>query len=283
MSLEVMFRAIAGFRIVTADLERLTSFYRAIGFVTGDTAPIATSEMITLGLAGAGWRRPMTLGGSRIDLDSFDERGRSYPEGATACDLVFQHLALVTDNAHATWQRARNAGATPITRGDPVTLPASSGGVTAMKFRDPDGHPLEFLSFPPGANPSWRSKGATGIDHSAISIADIAASQRFYEKCGLALGKRTLNQGTAQAALDDLDGVEVDVLPMNPEHKTPHIELLGYRHPARRPYGAMDVNDFAATRIVGCSNREAVVRDPDGHLLQLIRKDQSPADLSSQR
>ena len=276
-----MFRAIAGFRLVTADLERLTSFYRAIGFVAWNAAPIAASEMSTLGLAGAGLRRPMALGGSRIDLDSFDARGRSYPEGATACDLVFQHLALVTDDAHATWRLAREAGATPITRGDPVTLPASSGGVTAMKFRDPDGHPLELLSFPPGANPLWRSKGASGIDHSAISIADIAASERFYEECGLTLGKRTLNQGPAQAALDDLDGVEVDVLPMIPEHKTPHIELLGYRHPAGRPHGAMAVNDVAATRIVCFSNREAVVRDPDGHLLQLIRRDQWPADSSS--
>src|SRR5271170_1354047 len=241
MSSEVIFQAIAGFRLVTADLERLTSFYRAIGFVTGDTAPIATSEMIALGLAGAGLRRPMTLGGSRIDLDSFDERGSCYPEGATTCDLVFQHLALVTDDAHATWQRAREAGATPITRGDPLTLPVSSGGVTAMKFRDPDGHPLELLSFPRGAYPSRRGKGATGIDHSAISIADIAASQRFYADRGLATGERTLNQGPAQAALDDLDGVEVDVLSMNPALKTPHIELLDYRHPAGRPYGAMAV------------------------------------------
>jgi catechol 2,3-dioxygenase-like lactoylglutathione lyase family enzyme len=283
MSSEVMFQAIAGFRLVTADLERLTSFYRAIGFVAAETAPIAASEMMTLGLTGAGWRRPMALGGSRIDLDSFDEQGSSYPRGATACDLVFQHLALVTDDAHATWQRARAAGATPITRGEPVTLPASSGGVTAMKFRDPDGHPLELLSFPPGTHPSWRSKGAARNDHSAISIADIAASQRFYEECGLALGKRTLNQGPAQAALDDLDGVEVDVLSMNPAHNTPHIELLGYRHPAGRPYGAMALNNVAATRIVCFSNREAVVHDPDGHLLQLIRKDQSPEDISSRR
>ena len=122
-----------------------------------------------------------------------------------------------------------------------------------------------------------------GIRPTLLVIADIAASQRFYEECGLALGKRTLNQGPAQAALDDLDGVEVEVLPMNPEHKTPHIELLGYRHPARRPYGAMAVNDVAATRIVCFSSQEALVRDPDGHLLQLIRKDQSPADISSRR
>lgn len=283
MPSEVRFRAIAGFRLVTADLERLASFYQAIGFVTADVAPIAASEMMTLGLAGGGARSRMALGGSRVDLNSFDERGRSYPDGATACDLVFQHLALVTDDAHAMWQRARDAGATPITRGDPVTLPASSGSVTAIKFRDPDGHPLELLSFPPGAHPSWRGKDATGIDHSAISVADIAASQRFYEQCGLALGKRTLNQGPAQAALDDLDGVEVDVLPMKPEHNTPHIELLGYRHPAGRPYAAMAVNDVAATRIVCYSNQDTLVRDPDGHLLQLTRKDQSPADISSRR
>ncbi|HLJ20126.1 MAG TPA: VOC family protein, partial [Stellaceae bacterium] len=205
MSSDVMFGAIAGFRLVTAQPQLLTSFYQLIGFIAGEIAPIPAAEMAVLGLEGAGWRRSMSLGESRLELDTFARPGRPYPDGTNASDLVFQHLALVTDDAGAAWRRARNAGATPITRGDPVTLPQSSGGVTAVKFRDPEGHPLELLEFPAGSNPSWQGRGMMGIDHSAISIGDLAASRRFYETHGLAEGKRTLNRGPAQVALDGLD------------------------------------------------------------------------------
>ena len=266
-----MFGAIAGFRLVTAQPQLLLTFYQAIGFITGETRRIPAAEMAVLGLMGVGWRCPMTLGESRLDLDTFDLPGRRYPDRTNASDLVFQHLALVTDDAYAAWRRARGAGATPITRGDPVTLPQSSGGVTAIKFRDPEGHPLELLEFPAGSNPSWQGRGMMGIDHSAISIADLAASRRFYETHGLAEGKRTLNQGSTQVALDGLDGVEVVVLPMNPPDKPPHVELLGYRQPAGRPHQPLAANDVAATRIVWSANRDALVRDPDGHLLQLTR------------
>ena len=122
-----------------------------------------------------------------------------------------------------------------------------------------------------------------GIDHSVISIADLAASRRFYENHGLTEGERSLNQGPMQVALDDLDGVEVDVLPMNSLEKVPHVELLGYRKPIGRPHPSLAANDVAATRIVWSANRDALVRDPDGHLLQLIRQDRSPANTASQR
>lgn len=153
-----MFKAIAGFRLVTANPELLMTFYQAIGFVAGETAPIPTAEMAVLRLEGAGWRRSLTLGESRLELNSFDLPGCSYPDRTSASDLVFQHLALVTDDARAAWGRAWNAGATPISRGEPVTLPQSSGGVTAVKFRDPEGHPLELLEFSAGSNPSWQGR-----------------------------------------------------------------------------------------------------------------------------
>jgi len=282
MSSDVIIPSISGFRLVVSDLDRLMAFYSAIGFVVAQTLPIAASEMAMLGLAGRGRRSFMKLGESRVDLDWFDRPGCCYPREATACDLVFQHLALVTDDVPGAWRRAQAAGATPITRGEPVTLPASSGGVTAMKFRDPDGHPLELIAFPPGANTSWRGTGMMGIDHSAISVAEIAESRHVYEECGLTIGKRSLNRGPAQGKLDGLDDVEVDVLPMDPLHDTPHVELLGYRHPAGRPRHGEAANDIAATRIVCLSGREALVRDPDGHLLQFTRLDRSPANISSQ-
>ena len=281
MSSDVTFGAIAGFRLVTAQPQLLLTFYQAIGLIAGEIAPIPAAEMAVLGLEGSGWRRSMTLGKSRLDLDTFDLPGRPYPDRTNASDLVFQHLAFVTDDASAAWRRARNAGATSITRGEPVTLPLSSGGVAAVKFRDPEGHPLELLEFPAGSNPSWQGRGMMGIDHSAISIADLAASRRFYQTHGLTEGKPTFNRGAAQVKLDGLDGVEVDVLPLNPPDKPPHLELLGYRQPVGRPHHPLAANDVAATRIVWSANRDALVRDPDGHLLQLTRRDRSPSDIAS--
>src|SRR6185437_14116599 len=136
-------------------------------------------------LAGSGSRIAMSLGRSRVDLERFDQPGRPYPDDATTCDRVFQHFALVTDDAAAAWSWAREAGAVSISRERPVTLPESVGGVTAVKFRDPEGHPLEFLQFPPGTHPDWNGFGMMGIDHSAISVSDVAISRRFYTRHGL--------------------------------------------------------------------------------------------------
>jgi catechol 2,3-dioxygenase-like lactoylglutathione lyase family enzyme len=191
MSPDVIFQEISGFRLVSAYPARLALFYSAIGFDIEAPVPIPPADMKLLGLPGAGSRIAMSLGRSRVDLEEFDHSGRPYPGDATACDLVFQHLALVTDDAGAAWCRARDAGATPISWGRPVTLPESAGGVTAVKFRDPEGHPLEFLQFPPGGNPGWKGTGIMGIDHSGISVSDVAASRRFYARHGLSEGGAT--------------------------------------------------------------------------------------------
>jgi catechol 2,3-dioxygenase-like lactoylglutathione lyase family enzyme len=271
MSPDMMFRAIAGFRLVTNDPARLATFYRAIGFDVGEAAAIPVAEMKLLGLAGAGSRIAMSLGRSRVDLESFDHSGGPYPGDTTASDLVFQHLALVTDDAEAAWRRARDAGAMPISRGRAVTLPKSAGGATAVKLRDPEGHPLEFIQFPRGANPDWKATGIMGIDHSAISVRDVEASRRFYARHGLIEAGATVNHGPTQDALDGLDGVEVDIVPMNPTDKPPHVEMLGYRHPIGRALGPLSTNDLPATRIVWRSHADGLIRDPDGHLHQLSR------------
>ena len=276
---DLTLKAIAGFRLVTADPARLVAFYRALGFGAGPAAPIPEAEMRALGLDGGGSRTPLSLGASRIDLDCYDRTGRPFPADASACDLDFQHFALVTDDAQAAWRRAREAGAAAISEGGPVTLPPSSGGVTAVKFRDPEGHPLEFLQFPPNARPDWSGSGIMGIDHSAISVRDVEASKRFYTDLGLTVGDATLNHGPAQAALDGLggrSGVEVDVVPMKPADAPPHLELLGYRRPAARVTPPPDPRDIAATRILWWADGEGLLRDPDGHLHQLTRRGRSP-------
>ncbi len=110
-----------------------------------------------------------------------------------------------------------------------------------------------------------------GIDHSAVSVSDVAASRRFYAKHGLIEGEASLNRGPAQVALDGLDDVQVDVVPMNPTTMLPHVELLGYLTPAGRPHPPLAANDVAATRIVWRAETDALLRDPDGHLHQLTR------------
>jgi hypothetical protein len=142
--------------------------------------------------------------------------------------------------------------------------------VTAVKFRDPEGHPLEFLQFPRGTHPKWQGTGIMGIDHSAISVRNATVSRRFYARCGLREQAATVNRGPAQVALDGLDGVEVDVVPMGSTQTPPHIELLGYRYPIGRRARPPASNDVAATRIVWRSEPAALIRDPDGHLHQLI-------------
>jgi len=117
------------------------------------------------------------LGRERIELLEFaDLAGRPYPPGSTSTDLWFQHMAIVVNNMEDAYQRVTaNRRFRPISRNGPVRLPDSSGGVTAFKFRDHDGHPLELLAFPEGRVPAaWRDghgtgprPGFLGVDHTA--------------------------------------------------------------------------------------------------------------------
>ncbi len=263
------------FRLVTADPERLRRFYvDAIGCSAATPSAISAAELALLGLGGVGQRTALLLGEQRIDLDHFSEPGWPYPQASSAADLIFQHFAIVVADALAAYKRVLHHGGSAISHGGPVRLPAAQGGVIAVKFRDPDGHPLEFLQFPAGGSSPWAHKacdssGLLGVDHSAVSVIDAGLSMRFYEALGLRRGDRTLNRGETQSALDGLDAPCVDVIPMLPATPAPHLELLGYRTPRGKPAPTLQPNDVAATRIVWASDRAALLRDPDGHLHQL--------------
>ena len=136
-------------------------------------------------------------------------------------------------------QRLLASGAMPISEGGPQHLPANTGGVTAFKFRDPDGHPLELIAFPPGVgDPRWQRRPdarlTLGIDHFALVVSDVERSIAFYSaQLGFRVVSRTVNRGEEQNRLDGLAGVEVDVIALAPGSgaQTPHLELLGYRQP----------------------------------------------------
>ena len=269
-------QAVAGFRLVTQDLPRLTRFYHEVlGFaVQGPTAPIDDAEMTLLGVSGRGRRQVLSIGRQIVAIDEFETPGRPYPADSDAASLWFQHLALVVVDIAAAYAGLRDI--VPITEGGPQHLPPASGGAHAFKFRDPDGHPLELLRFSQDGVPAaWQDRSplpgqlALGIDHSAISVGDPDVSIAFYTGLGLQPGTQTHNRGTAQQHLDGLRDVEVEVQPMIPAVGTPHLELLGYRVSRGQDGPALQPNDVAATRVVWQGAKAALLHDPDGHLHQI--------------
>jgi catechol 2,3-dioxygenase-like lactoylglutathione lyase family enzyme len=206
-----------------------------------------------------GRRSVLRLGGERIELLEFtDSPGRPYPPGSTSTDLWFQHMAIVVNDMTEAHQRVRASRRfRPISRNGPARLPDSSGGVTAYKFRDHDGHPLELLAFPRELAPAeWHdTDGAEpfrGIDHTAIAVSDPEGNARFFKSVfGFGTGARTENRGPEQAALDDIDDVHVSVTRLAPDLPAPRLELLHYHVGTRRPirHGTAG-NDIAATHSV---------------------------------
>ena len=268
-------KSILGFRLVTADIGRLTRFYRdVLGFtIEGKVHPIGAAEMALLGLAGKGRRQVLSIGRQTVALDEFETAGAPYPADSDAASLWFQHLALVVvDIAEA---KARLCDAAPISEGGPQHLPPASGGVHAFKFRDPEKHPLELLQFSPSGIPTkWQDRIALsgqialGIGHSAISVSNADTSIRFYTAFGLRSGKQTYNKGPAQEKLDGLENARLSVTPMNPDVAPPHLELLAYEGRPMPAVTPIQPNDVAATRVIWQGRSAALLRDPDGHLHQ---------------
>ncbi len=290
---------------VVADLDRSEAFYRdALGF---QTVSRGESDAMMLSALGADDPRAqevvMRLGSATIALVCFALPGRPYPARSRSDDLWFQHLAIVVRDMDATYAHlsgahladAQPAGASgwqAISDGGPQQLPPSSGAVRAFKFRDPDGHPLELIWFPPnGHDPHGADNRGTdgdnghtapppaplflGVDHSALAISATPRSLNCYRALGFRISDRSLNRGPAQDRLDGLSDARVRVTGLRPALANgPGLELLGY-HPPGRPAGTMALNDQATdwvtievTTLVG--DRYRAMRDPDGHRLLLV-------------
>ena len=279
-------KRLAYFGLTTSDAERLSVFYqKAMGFRRLEVGRWSGPqfERVT-GLERGADSLTLGLGDEIVELLRFDRPGRPYPVTHASTDLCFQHFAIVVTDIQAAYQRLCSVeGWSAISTDGPQKLPVSSGGVTAFKFRDPDGHPLELLAFEVGKAPErWRAQSKIdlflGIDHSAISVSDSARSVAFYEKLGLRTASRTLNIGIEQERLDAVVGAQVEVTALEPKLATPHLELLCYRSAGRGKEIALRSNDIAATRLVfeadGGSSEEAIdsqaLIDPDGHYLVIV-------------
>ncbi len=244
--------------LIVTDLDRAEDDYvKTFGCTVEQRTDIEPELTGVLCIAPArGRRSSLRLGRERIELLEFcDAAGRVYPPDSTSTDLWFQHLAIVVDDMTAAYRQVMaNPRFRPISRNGPVQLPASSGGVLAFKFRDYDGHPLELLAFPPGTGPEeWRRAGGAGcflgVDHTAIAVGHVSRSTRFFGSVfGFRTGTRTENRGPEQAALDDVEDVQVSVTRLGPDLPAPRLELLRYHVGTRRPIPpATASNDILAT------------------------------------
>ena len=185
----------------------------------------------------------------------------------------------------------------------------NAGGIKAFYFRDPDGHPLEILQFPAGKGlAKWHQPGDRlflGIDHTAIVVRDTDRSLTFYrDALGLSVVGRSENYGPEQERLNAVSGARLRITALRGS-EGPGIEFLEYLSPRDgRPYPrnerASDLvhwqtrvlvpdADAALSRLevegapfvspgavalppglVAEGNTGLQVRDPDGHVVQLI-------------
>src|SRR5437016_8890575 len=119
----------------------------------------------------------MRLGDEFIELTEYlAPKGRPIPVDARSNDRWFQHIAIIVNDMDKAYQHLRRYKVTHASSG-PQRLPdwnPNAGGIKAFYFKDPDGHALEILQFPPGkGNPKWQKKSESlflGVDHTAIVV-----------------------------------------------------------------------------------------------------------------
>jgi catechol 2,3-dioxygenase-like lactoylglutathione lyase family enzyme len=253
----------------------------------------------------------MQLGDESIELTEYlTPKGRPMPPDSRANDRWFQHVAIIVsdmDRAYARLREHRVQHASPAPQRLPDSNP-TAGGIRAFYFRDPDGHFLEVLWFPPGkGDPKWH--GATdrlflGIDHTAIVVGDTELSLGFYRDClGLTVTGKSENYGPEQEWLNNVFGARLRITTLRAP-AGPGIELLEYLtprdgHPASAGLKANDVSHWQIRLAVSDSaagalravqkghgsmvspgiiavpdariglRKGTMVRDPDGHAVQL--------------
>jgi catechol 2,3-dioxygenase-like lactoylglutathione lyase family enzyme len=295
--------------VSVADLAGTAAFYRdRLGLEVGPEQTLAdpaSNSLLGLEPGTTARAADVAIGRQVVKLVAFDPPGRPYPSERASNDQWFQHVALVSDDIARVWEKLEGGAPGPVTKSMPVRLPANTGGVTAFKFRDPEGHPLELIFFPPGVgDPQWQGRATSGIvgyDHTAISVTDIKCSVAFYTQLlGFKIGARSLNTGVEQDRLDGLTDCEVDVVALEPASEvTPHVELLHYRRPPGRTLTSeVRANDVASARqihrvddldalvrrleVEGVTfvspvvvtlkggGKAAAIRDPDGHMIVLV-------------
>jgi len=301
--------------LTVSDLDRSLDFYtRVLTFekISENEAAGEAYERL-YGIFGLRIRTArLRLGEECIELTEFlAPKGRPAPVDSRSNDRWFQHIAIIVSDMDRAYQWLRRNKVTHASPG-PQRLPdwnPQAGGIRAFYFRDPDGHPLEVLSFPPGkGDPKWNrpsGKLFLGIDHTAIVVSDTEAGLAFYRDIlGLKVAGGSENYGPEQERLNNVFGARLRITSLRAA-AGPGVELLEYLAPRDgRPYPAgSKPNDLIHwhTRLPAASLEEAaralrksrsafvsggiveapdsapgyrralIVRDPDGHAVQIVQ------------
>ncbi len=245
-------------------------------------------------------------------MEHLVNKGRPIPADSQSYDHWFQHIAIVVRDMDRAYEQLRqhkvkHVSTTPQTL--PVWNKGAAG-IKAFYFRDPEDHVLEIIFFPPGkGDPKWQQAGTNiflGIDHTAIVVSDTDKSLAFYrDLLGLRVAGESENFGVEQEHLNQVFGARLRITALRAE-RGPGIEFLEYIAP---PGGrALPENakandlifwhtDLLANEINGLGLRlhdrgtrfvsappvrlrggssdsldRVMLRDPDGHALELIRR-----------
>jgi catechol 2,3-dioxygenase-like lactoylglutathione lyase family enzyme len=233
-------RAIA---LTVTDIERSKEFYvKALGFEIISEVTVNGQEYSDLEAVEQAQITIATLqiGAEQIQLMQYlNCDSQPIPEDSQSTDLWFQHLAIVVSDFDRAYAHLRSFAFESISTA-PQTLPIDipeATGVRAFKFKDPDGHNLELIWFPPDKRqPKWNPAAEQlflGIDHSAIAVANTEQSLHFYrDLLGMQVESSSLHTGEIQALLDGLPEATVQVTGLRPTEGGMGIELLDYSVPA---------------------------------------------------
>lgn len=240
-------RGIESISVAVGDMDRSVAFYRdVLSFEPICDIEVAGDDVEHLyGVFGARVRIvTLRLGGETLRLEQFiAPHGRPMPADSRSDDRWFQHVAIIVadmDGAFA-WLRTHHV---EFASTGPQILPAwnpDAGGIAAFYFRDPDGHNLEILHFPPGkGDPKWQAAGGRrflGIDHSAIVVADTEAGLAYYrDALGLKVVGTSENYGAEQERLNNVFGARLRITSLRAQ-RGPGVELLEYLAPRTgRPF-----------------------------------------------
>jgi catechol 2,3-dioxygenase-like lactoylglutathione lyase family enzyme len=276
--------AVGPLALTVADADRSAAFLRdVLDFEqAGDAERAGAAVEGRTGVLGARLRVvTMRLGEEEIELHEFlTPRGRAFPADTRANDRWFQHAAIVVSDMAKAYAKLRAHGVEHASTG-PQRLPdwnPNAAGIEAFYFRDPDGHFLELIAFPPGkGDPRWQRAGGRlflGIDHTAIVVADTEASLRFYrDALGLAVAGGSENWGTEQERLSSVAGARLRITTLRAP-RGPGVELLEYLAPRGgrpRPADARPNDLLHWETVLVTKNGEGarLVADPDGHAVRI--------------
>jgi catechol 2,3-dioxygenase-like lactoylglutathione lyase family enzyme len=301
-------RGVDSIGLTVSDLDRSVEFYSQVLHFrkVSETEVEGESYEHLEGVFGLRMRLArMQLGTESIELAEFlAPRGKPAPVDARSNDRWFQHVAIIVSDMDRAYQWLREHKVQHASPG-PQLLPAwnrNAGGIRAFYFRDPDGHPLEILWFPPDKGAAkWHAPTSElflGIDHTAIVISDTETSLRFYrDRLGMDVAGESENYGPEQERLNNVFGARLRITALRAA-SGPGIEFLEYLAPRDgRPYPPEEkANDLIhwQTRFLGISADEAaqtlrntaielpdgkagfrkavMLRDPDGHAIQIVER-----------